>query len=655
MKSTILIASLTLATLLSAAAPKLYEGCAATKQEAVYTLSGNIQSRISTSFVEDVEVKNSDVKSKISTYTSAKSNLSLVNIEYKKKGQEVCAVVSRDDQVKNTQKLLKQALLYNEKDLPNDVDSKIEKLSKWIDNIEQLSYLIPVFLKESDKEQALLNAKEKKFRDLYAQSIAYSDSLFFKSCKATREKAKAALNKDLFTNREKKEEKGFFSSIGSLFSSDETETDMLDLFDTQLLYAKKGSKECVMFKKEELLAIAKKMNADLLRVSQKSLSKDPKKRYKEIESYYHQIQVAKLLFKLFPNEFSKSAFSRLDDVKRELAAIQAKTYPQYVLFNISGGEQITILLDSKPIKNNEKVYIKNGEHTYKISAKGKCPVVETFSNDLFDDETIAKSLESQSYPTVIFLTDQTPSIVVNGQSIRPNVTTTLKSCEGESHYLVKYAGQTLKGEVDTSAGATSTVELNFLTPQELRVFTDAKTKKFTTESGIPFSESLTDLFSEKLKFSVEESPAHGKLELHERGSFKYVSEKGFVGVDTFEYTIEGPQKSSAPKVVTIKVTQSESLPKAAAVVPVAVKKAKDEAKKVEKKAKELQKDAVKKKELPKAEDKKEAPKKSEKPKVSYEDFKRYVETKELTVELMQKLQKKFPVYFNRLRDEKIHH
>ncbi|HIM75200.1 MAG TPA: hypothetical protein EYM48_03275 [Campylobacterales bacterium] len=595
---------------------KTYEGCAPTKKEALYRLSGNILSRISTSDEQVIVVKNNDsVESKISSYSKATTNLSLVNIEYVKKENEVCAVVHKDDQTKYTKKLLKRALLYSVKNLPTDIDSKIQKLSIWNEDIKQLSFLLPAFLEDTDKEQKILNTKEKAFTDLYTESIVYSEALFFKSCKSTQEDARKALNKKLFSTTKKEESKGFFSSISSLISSDNT-SDVLSIFDEQLISFKKDGNECVMLKKEELLNISKNMYADMQRVSENFLSKDAKKRYKEIDSLYEQLDVTNILLKLYPNYYKTNSFKELNDTKKRLSDIRKRTYPQFVLFNLSGAENISISLDNKPILNNEPQYIKNGNHTYKITAKGKCTLIASFDSDLFEDIAISKDLEGQSYPTVVFVTDKEPSIIVNGKVVKANITASINKCKDESRYVVKFAGQSISGRIDTNPGEANIIELNFLTSKELAVFNDAKTQKYSTISETAFSESLTIIHSDNFELSVTREPLHGELKLHASGSFEYISEKGFLGVDNFQYEIKTSQKTSAPKLVSINVLQSP-IAKVETVASVQVK-----AKAVEKKMS-----------------------------VSYEDFKMYVESKELTAGFLQKVQKRFPEHFERLRKE----
>ncbi len=611
---------------------KTYEGCADTKQEALYALSGNIQSRISTYIEQTVMVTNDDsVKSKVSDYASTATNLSLVNIEYKNKKNEVCAIVHKDDQVSNTNRLLKQVLLYDAQDLPADTDAKIQKLSAWISNIKQLSFLIPVFIdkKDTDKEQEILNQKEKTFIDLYTKSIAYSNSLFFKSCKSSQEKAKIALNKKLFLNEKKEKEKGFLDTFTSIFTSDDS-TKMLDIFDAQIIEVKKDGDICLMIKKEELLHITQKIYTDAMRISEKGLSKNPLKRYKNInDNLYEQLDVAKALIKLYPDVYKSNHFNQLNEKRQLLVDVQAKTFPQYVQFNISGGDNISISIDNKPIKNNEKYYLKDGDHTYKIAAKGKCPLVDTFNSDIFENKIFSEDLSGQTYPTVIFQTDKEPNIIINGRVIKINMTQTIEKCEGEVRYVVKYASQNISGEIDTTPGAKSTVILNFLTAKELAIFNDAKTKKFTTTGEARFSETLTPSNSENLKFTITRNPMHGEVTLHESGSFQYISEENFVGVDNFEYEIRTPQKISAPKIVSITV-EASLFPKTVAL------------KELEKPENNLSK-VITQEELPKT--------KAKKTDISYESFKTYVESKELTVELMKKIKEKFPEYFEKLRKE----
>ncbi len=599
-----------------------YEGCSDTKQNALFNLSGNIKSSIQSDFKEEVKSNLVDtqesVETTISSYINASTNLSLVNIKYKKKSKdEVCAFVNSDDQTKNSKKMLKKALLFQEKNLPKNIDEKMKKLTAWINEIKQLNYLLPVFVDDSQKEQVVLNKKEKIFQDLYTDTLSQSNSLVWQSCEKNQEDAKKALNKKLFVNKGKEDEKGFFASISSAFSSDDPQ--FIDMFDSQLTYIKKDKKVCAIIKKDELHQIAKKMNENVKRFNVKSLNKNPKKRYKQIDNYFEHLKITKALIALYPDKYSTKDFNKIDNTKEKLEKIKKTTYPQFVLFHIKGEKKISIKLDNKIVENNKEQYVVHGDHSYMITTKDKCPIKGSFSTELFDDKEISEDFSENNYPTVLFITDKTPNIVVDGQIIKANVVTPIKKCSAEVRYIVKFAGQSRSGEFTLSPNMTHSIELDFLTSEELSVFNDAKSKNFITTSGTKFSESLTSITSEKLEFSLEESTEHGNIELHERGSFKYTSKKGFVGVDSFEYTIDAVGKTSAPKIVNITVNASNA---PVAIVPLITEEKKDS---------------------------KEDSQEEER----YQRFKKYVDSQEQDIEKLQKLQKKYPDMFDRLLKEKI--
>ncbi len=603
-----------------------YTGCAENKQDALFELSGNIKSSIENNFEQTIQTNNNedDVQTKISSYLSASTNLSLVNIEYKRENPNVvCASVKKEDQTQNTKKMLETALLYKQENLPNNIDKKAQKLSVWLKDIEQLGYLLPVFLDDTQDAQKILNKKEKLFSDLYSQALAHSESLVWRSCDKSKEKAKTALNTKLFKDKTKEEKEGFFASIASVFTSDETT--MIDLFNEQVSYVKKEGQECAVIKKEELLNIAQSMNADVKRFNKNLLDKNPKKRYTQIHNYFEHLSVTKALIELYPETFKNTDFSRISKIKDMLSEILKTTYPQNVIFHVKGEQGITIKLDDKIVQNNQNLYIPHGEHSYSITTKDKCPINGTFSLDLEDEEKINEDFSSNNYPTVLFITDKTPSIAVNGQIIKPNTITPIKECDADVRYVVKFAGQNKDGELSLSPGKAYQIELDFLTKKELKVFNDAKTKYFTTTSGAKFSESLTLVSGENLEFILEEEVANGELKLHEKGSFRYKSNDGFVGTDSFEYVIKANGKTSAPKVVNITVNASTTVVKIAKVVADVNETLKD----VKNTAK---------KSIDEAEEK-------------YQRFKIYVTSQELDVEKMKKLKETYPKMFSRLVQE----
>jgi len=674
-----------------------YEGCSVDKKDALVTLSGNIRSTINNSFTSSTKTvqksgkeESSAIEQKISSYINTATNLSLVNIKYRNKKKLVCAYVNKKDQVENTKKLLAKALLYDEKNLPNDIDTKVKKLDEWIKDIVQLNYLIPVFLDNVTKEQAILNKKEKIFRDLYNENLVKSNNLIWKSCAPTKEEATKELNAKLFLNVAKKEESGFFSGITKLFNSSDEEEMILPLFKDKLKYTSSKEQQCVIIKKEELFKVAKKMNTDMQHFSIKNLDEDPKKKYKEVQTLLAQLKITQSLVKLYPSKFSQKDIANLVKIKTTLQDILANTYPQYVLFEVEGAQKIKIKLDAKDVANNKKIYLKEGAHNYSLTAKGKCPVSDSFSLDKFDEQTIEYNFEDKNYPSIIFVTDKNPTIVLDGKSYKANVNIALKKCDGDVRWVVKYAGQTRSGEIALKPNLTESIELNFLTQEELNVFNDAKTKHFKTTANRQFSESLTPVTNETLEFSVDDDVKHGSLELHERGSFKYKPDEGFVGDDDFSYTIEANGKTSAPKVVVIHVSaapvtthaiaskekeiaKKQKTPKSDAEV-LKLKKELEALKKAlaEKKAKEkLQKQQQPSKpvtqEIKKEEPKKvaKAPKQELKEKViqkvtqvsdeKYEKFKAYIERlgQERNMAKIQALKEKYPELFSRFLKEKL--
>jgi len=604
----------------------IYEGCSTSKQEALLELSGTIKTNIQSDFEQKVKVENKDenenedVQSTVSTYIHTATNLSLVNIQYKENASNgICAFVDKEDQIQNTKKLLSNALLYKQENIPSNGDDKIKQLSLWLQDIEQLNYLVPVFLEDSKDELAKLHKNNKIFKDLYTEALAYSESLVWKSCDNTKEGAKSKLNKQLFNNKTKEEKKGLMESFKSLFSSD---VQMIDLFQEQIYSISKDKKECAVIKKEDLFAIATKMNADVQRFNTANLDTNAKKKYKQIDNYIEHLNVTKALLELYPKEFNANDFLKISNVKETLQEIKKTTYPQLVTFYIKSDQGMTMKLDDKMIENNVEYSLQIGEHNYDITTRDKCPIKGSFSLDLFEDKEISEDFNDYNYPTVLFITDKSPNIVVDTQVIVPNVVTPISKCSGDVRYLAKYASQNRDGELHLSPNKSHQIELQFLTAQELEVFNDARTKNFKTASGIKFSESLTPISSKNLTFVLKNSTTHGELDLHERGSFKYTPKKGFAGMDSFEFAIESSDETSPIKVVNITIEDSSITNFVAE-------------EKTEKQAQES---------------KKEATKESEE---KYERFKEYVNSQEQNVEKLQKLKEKYPDMFERLLKEKL--
>ncbi len=644
MKQTLLI--LLFATLLNAT--NSYEGCGINRDDALSNLSSNIKSRVGVSTtIEESSLNNESIESKISSYINTSTNLTLVKIDYKTKSENmICAIVQHKDQQIHTRKLLDKALQYNINNLPKDIDEKIKKLTIWIDDIEQLSFLMSTFLEDIDKEQQTIDKKEKIFKDLYSEAIEQSNSLVWRSCANTKDDAKVGLNKLLFINKGVEEKKSFWSSITSIFTNSEKSD--IDYFDSHISYTNKNNKECATIKKDQLFKVASKMNTEVKRFDKKSLDENPKKRYDQIEEYNKQFMLTEKLISLYPDTFKSSDFSTIKNLYELLARSKKKTFPQYVIFNIRSESKVKIKIDDIFIENNTKHYLDTGEHNYVINTKDRCPIIGSFSNSLKEDETISEDFDDYKYPIVTFITNNNklidiskPKVFLDGNDFPVNKSTPIKKCSDEPiRYIATYSEQSSSGEVSLKPTSINTIELNFLTSSELAVFNDAKSKNFTTTTGTKFSESLTPVSSKNLVFSIEDDAEHGEVELHEGGNFKYISKEGFVGVDSFEYSIKAYDDESAPKVVNITVNKSYA--PVATVVPTEEKKITKAKPKEEIKKEEVKKnDTIKNKTINKdnIDEKK------------YQVFKDFVNSRKQTKETLQELQKAEPLMFKRLLEE----
>jgi len=303
-----------------------YEGCGFTKQDALLELSGKIRTTVHneiTTKVSSTTTENSSeesIEEKVNSFSKNSTHLSLVKIKYTKIKNGFCAEVKEADQVQNTVDLFKTAITFDDKDLPTNTNEKIKKISKWLEKLDELSYLVPEFYKAQKdtpkKEEALatLSKKTKQFQDIYDETIAFADSLIFKSCEESKEDAFEELNKQLFKNKtKKKDDEGIFgktaSFFTSIFSSSNDNSKMLDIFDKKIIYAKKDKKQCAVIKKSDLLSMAVLLNDDTKRFNTNSLkSLLPMKKYKEILNYQEHLNVTKALLEVFPHKFSKSDF-----------------------------------------------------------------------------------------------------------------------------------------------------------------------------------------------------------------------------------------------------------------------------------------------------------------------------------------------------------
>ncbi|SEL75534.1 Listeria/Bacterioides repeat-containing protein [Paenibacillus sp. cl141a] len=84
--------------------------------------------------------------------------------------------------------------------------------------------------------------------------------------------------------------------------------------------------------------------------------------------------------------------------------------------------------------------------------------------------------------------------------------------------------------------------------------------QYTTAVSTPLTVSSPGVMSNDshvLTAKILNLPAHGKITFHKDGSFTYTPDVDFVGTDSFTYIASNHNKSSAPAIVSINVTESE--------------------------------------------------------------------------------------------------
>lgn len=625
-----------------------FEACAPSQNEALEKLSSMILSNVENSFTRQTSVdKNGadeNVDHKIDSILKVSSNLSLVKQNIFTKENLVCVSIDPKEQVEHTESMLAKVMSLSSENLPKDANEKLKKSQEYLKDIEQTSNLVTAFLKPSylddpnkydmQKINARLQKKEKIFRDIYNETLLKTNALIFKNCAQTKEKAYDALNEQLFKSKTKhQDDEGFFDKTASFFSNlnpfAKEKNKMLDLFAKELTYIKSGGQECAIIEKKKLLDVAILLNQEVQRFHSNSLSKNPKERYVQIKDFEEHLNVTKALLELFAKEFHTNDFTKITNTKKELATLLQSTHPQSVTFKVLGDVQnLKIMLGDKIVAANTPLYLQEGEYSYTLLAKGKCPIKGDFSLELLKDLSIDKDFSSQDLPVVNFYTKEGARIIIDGKTINPNVATTLQKCEGELRYIASYANQEKSGTISLKPNLSETIELRFFTPEEMALFNDAKTKQFTTSNDLAFSDSLSSITHQNIAFDLDEDVKNGELKLHERGSFTYRAKEDFVGVDSFIYTVEIYGEKSPPKIANITVTPSKT-----PVVSVQKVQENNVTKVVETKP-----DTIKK----------------EEDEERYEKFKAFVEKNvmEGNIEKVKKLQESYPDMFERILQEK---
>jgi len=128
----------------SSKARKKFTACAKNRKEALELLSQTISSRISDSFVSKESANEEDEKFEISKELSIQSDVHLLNIEWSKKGKEVCASQGYQELLSATIARLER-VSECEKQMPDEPKLRQRVVSACLSNIRFVSEIYPVF------------------------------------------------------------------------------------------------------------------------------------------------------------------------------------------------------------------------------------------------------------------------------------------------------------------------------------------------------------------------------------------------------------------------------------------------------------------------------------------------------------------------------
>ena len=581
---------------------KSYKVCANSYANAKLELAAMINATVNnvqSSHVKSERQKGEEsVTSTVEQINSIESHLDLVDMELYKKGGQKCVKIEKEAQVKHTKVLLTKTKTFIVKNLPNSGEKKVQVLHEWLEVIVTTQQMLNVFGEGITIDEKLeLTNKYKKLSDLLTKTELNIASLVFKGCGSDKKAAQKALDQTIFTHNRQEKKKGFFSSMTSWVSSDDTPL-KVTLFEPYITYKKAGRQECAYIVKSKLLALSQAMysKSDGFKIT--LLSKTPKKRVETVDNWLQHLDVTYDLMKVYPEVFKPSQLQKIEALKVALMKERKSIIPQSIIFHVTGAEKSVIILNGEQVKVNRPVYLPKGSYAYSVKSDGFCVKKDDVSLDAFEDKVIEIDFSGYAYPTVLFVSDVNFDAMVDGIRITPNIRQSIKKCSQEVPYLVKFNGQSYQGTLDLDPGDTITKNFAFLNAQELAIISDAKTKKFKVSSDEKISERLSSYDSEKLTFSVVNQPTSGNLELDKSGHFIYTPDKKFSGKVSFDYIVDSENKKSSPKVAVIEVVGTKVVK--AAAVPVVVKEVKKEIPKVEKekKVQKEEKVAVKSKKKP---------------------------------------------------------
>jgi len=161
-----------------------YEGCGIDKKEALNALSQTIYVNIDNQFTKNEEVKKgfldyfSNFSKSIKNTTSQSSNLTLKNVTFITKNNQVCASVDKKDVIASAKNNLSYLNSFEIDDLPNNFEDKQKEIKKVLSKVS----FIKAVLNLNEQQVSKLNKLEKSLKDLanqgavvFSLNIPYAD------------------------------------------------------------------------------------------------------------------------------------------------------------------------------------------------------------------------------------------------------------------------------------------------------------------------------------------------------------------------------------------------------------------------------------------------------------------------------------------------
>lgn len=547
---------------------KQYTGCADTKQNAVANLSKNILLTVNTNTDISKIATNSSYNKTIVIKNNQSSNIQLTNINFKEDGDKFCAYVDAKEQHAYLTKIKKEILLYDIKDLPKQIDLKIDMINLRLPKISQLLSLYTIFDVNLDEKEILkLNQLNKKLSDERTKLLLLQDEKIWKGCGKDKLESMVALDKIIFNTKiQKAQEKSFWDNFVSSFSSLDENDLSVNILKNFIYQDVKDKQVCSYIEKDKILYETKSMYSKIDGFNKKNLPANPKEKIKVIDVWLNELNIINLLVSLFPQEFNIDHTSKIANTKKELNELRKSINPQFVKFiSIDSGDDVKILLDKKyKVVPNEESYIKSGKHIFTATTKDKCPINDTFDIKYNEDKNIELSFEDSLYPTVLFNSNKFDAkLSIDGNIYNVAKKYSIPVCDASVPYIITYGEQSYHGTLELKKNQNIVKQFDFLSALEIETFNDSQAKQFSVDMNKAYQGNLSNekLMSSLLKFSVTTSPSNGSIDLDERGAFIYTPNKNYKGDDSFKYKINTASDESAEKLVQITVVGTNRKPK----------------------------------------------------------------------------------------------